>query len=561
MNRALLVWTVWLTAAPVPFTLPRITDSRLDVHLAGPVEAAVADIVEFAYRGALFAAIGACAWLSVRGPQLNFGRRLGVLLSGLVLGVGLAWFRLGLVPSLWLLIAAGLLAAWGWGLGSALGRGRRAVLMWVMGSGFVAAGALAGAVVLATDSAPAVADSRGITDEDRRHLRHLLKTAGTSQSGDYLLELSAEDLNLVADSWVNARHAGLRPEFELTGSRVRTCVTVPCRVPGLGLRFLNLAVDSHPQVDLGRLEPGLTRLAVGGLILPRSLREWASTVGADIVHADPDAGRVLHSIDSLQVSDGVMIVSGHAEESLSVAWGSEDEEPEPASELALRVTAYLEQIGPAYDDFVTDGDARFVAVVQRAFTLAALRSADGGNAVAENQAALAALGIALGDARVRHLAGFEPGRSYPRIKTQVGGRTTILRRNDLCRHFVVSAALTVLAGKSVSAAAGLLKEQLDAADGGSGFSFADLAADKAGVMFAERAIASEDAARAFQLRIAAEWQVDDLMPSIVGLPEGLSDEEVQELGGAGGKQFRAQVEEIDRRLKNCRLLGDERSPK
>jgi hypothetical protein len=330
-------------------------------------------------------------------------------------------------------------------------------------------------------------------------------------------------------------------------------------VPGLGQRFLNLTVDSHPQIERGRVEPRLIRLAVGRLALPRCVRTWVSTVGADIVHAEPDAQRVLHSIDTLQVADGVMIVSGHAEESLSVAWGAEGNKSKPASELALRVTVYLEQFVPAEADLPV-GDARFVAVMRRAFTLAAQRTADGGNAVAENQAALAALGIALGDARVRHLAGFEPGRSYPRVKTQIASQTTLRRRNDLCRHFVVSAALTVLAGKSVSAAAGLLKEQLDAADGGSGFSFADLAADKAGVMFAERAIASEETARALQSRITAEWQVDDLMPPIDGLPEGLSDEEVQELGGAGGKQFRAQVEEIDRRLKNCRLLGEEPSP-
>ena len=49
----------------------------------------------------------------------------------------------------------------------------------------------------------------------------------------------------------------------------------------------------------------------------------------------------------------------------------------------------------------------------------------------------------------------------------------------------MSAALTVAAGPQAAESAGILKEMLDSR-GGSGFSFADLSADFAGIAFARR---------------------------------------------------------------------------
>jgi hypothetical protein len=53
-------------------------------------------------------------------------------------------------------------------------------------------------------------------------------------------------------------------------------------------------------------------------------------------------------------------------------------------------------------------------------------------------------------------------------------------RQDLRLHFIVSLGIKVIADSGISFAAGEFKELLDALSGGSGFSFADLAADRAG---------------------------------------------------------------------------------
>jgi hypothetical protein len=90
-------------------------------------------------------------------------------------------------------------------------------------------------------------------------------------------------------------------------------------------------------------------------------------------------------------------------------------------------------------------------------------------------------------------------------------------RADWPKHFTVSAALTVLSLERASDAVGVLKEELDA-DGGSGFSFGDLLADRAGTAFADLAIRDEEAARALQARLARGFALDDYSPRPTDCP-------------------------------------------
>jgi hypothetical protein len=115
----------------------------------------------------------------------------------------------------------------------------------------------------------------------------------------------------------------------------------------------------------------------------------------------------------------------------------------------------------------------------------------------------------------------------------------------------VSAALTVLSAHTPSDAAGLFKEELDAA-GGSGFSFGDLMADRAGTTFAQLATRNDVEARALQERLAGGFRVDNFFPEAADLPEGIPDAELQSrYGGVGGPLFRAYAAEVERRLWSC----------
>jgi hypothetical protein len=121
-------------------------------------------------------------------------------------------------------------------------------------------------------------------------------------------------------------------------------------------------------------------------------------------------------------------------------------------------------------------------------------------------------------------------------------------------HFVVSAGLEVLANSGVSFTAGEFKELLDSA-GRSGFSFADLAADRAGLRFA--ALATEPAtARHVQQILRQIVDETTYFPSIEGLPEGLSQQEFEEIyKDVDSAMYRSLLDEIDRRIEALFLSG------
>jgi len=94
------------------------------------------------------------------------------------------------------------------------------------------------------------------------------------------------------------------------------------------------------------------------------------------------------------------------------------------------------------------------------------------------------------------------------------------KRHDLSRHFLASAAITSIADSSLAKTIGLQKEIGDS-DGGSGFSFIDLAADYAGIKLAKFATANEMQARQIQYYLAAVKQENEYMPETDKLAEGI----------------------------------------
>jgi hypothetical protein len=133
---------------------------------------------------------------------------------------------------------------------------------------------------------------------------------------------------------------------------------------------------------------------------------------------------------------------------------------------------------------------------------------------------------------------------------------SIRGRRDWTRHFTISAALAIHANQALSDAAGLLKEELDAGEGGSGFSFGDLLADRAGTRFALAATRDEASALAMQSRLARACRLEDLFPPAADLPESLTAAQLQaRYGGVGGEKYRQMLADIEGRLDRCPLLA------
>ena len=84
--------------------------------------------------------------------------------------------------------------------------------------------------------------------------------------------------------------------------------------------------------------------------------------------------------------------------------------------------------------------------------------------------------------------------------------------------------------------------------GGSGFSFNDIAADRAGVRFGESAARSATANK-LQTKVGAGIIESDLMPATADLPEYMSEAEFKRrFGGVDGGEYKKMMNEIEQRV-------------
>lgn len=173
------------------------------------------------------------------------------------------------------------------------------------------------------------------------------------------------------------------------------------------------------------------------------------------------------------------------------------------------------------------------------------------NAAEHNRAAILALAIFIGHHRVANFVGDVQPDADKALKPLT---PPLLRgRNDLARHFLISAALKVLSEQGVTLAIGEFKELMDRAMGGSGYSFVDLTADMAGIEFARVATSPVHAVRVQQL--LSDMHDDDvIMPPVDGLAEGLSkDQFIEQFERVDSDAYLQEVAKIKARLANVPL--------
>jgi hypothetical protein len=193
------------------------------------------------------------------------------------------------------------------------------------------------------------------------------------------------------------------------------------------------------------------------------------------------------------------------------------------------------------------GDALMQFYVRKAATAAQALPDEVGR-----KAFLLALGIALDDTGalvvVPQTAAIVRSVESPVERaTRIGsmGEPTMHGRSDLAKHFAVSACLAAAIGSDGAKLAGVTKEMLDA-QGPSGFSFADMAANEAGITFADGVTSG----RFTMPMIAGSFTVPLVMPEVDDLPDGLSAKQLAaEYGGKADRRFRQQLLNIQRRVR------------
>jgi uncharacterized protein YfiM (DUF2279 family) len=389
--------------------------------------------------------------------------------------------------------------------------------------------------VLALDDQPLVTHAAPLSPEELNRAERVLREHDPrrqSEPGDRTLSLSAQDVNALAGYL--GQHVGMAAmratlgtgEVRLAGSR-----ELPENPVG---RFLNVEATLRPRGT----ELSLGDLRVGRVPVPDTLAAWAWRRTWERLAKEPGFLVARESIREVQVAPDT---------------------------LRIRYEWRPELLGAARDQLVPPADRERLAAFQRRL-LATLASVPAGrslplagalrdlartdeptgdDAPAENRALLVVLAAHALGKDLRLLA--PDAEAAPRR----GARLVLRGRADLAQHFLASAAVAAASGSAVSEALGLSKELADARSG-SGFSFTDLAADRAGTRFGELAVRSPDAARAWRARLAAEATEADFMPVVDGLPEYLSESELRHrYGEVGSPAYQEVLDDVDRRVSAC----------
>lgn len=198
-------------------------------------------------------------------------------------------------------------------------------------------------------------------------------------------------------------------------------------------------------------------------------------------------------------------------------------------------------------------EGNFSAQVRRAFAFGNVPPSP-----ARNGAAIIALAMLVADERAGYLAGVEPKQTRGcRIDSPI---VTLHGRADLPKHWALSAAIAAAQRTQLARAVGEWKELADsvssqssfAAGDPSGFSFVDLAADRAGFQTAMAAMPPQSASAA--AKILSKATADQLLPQVLLKgPDGITEAEFKRrFGGLDANRYKAAVERIDRALAAAR---------
>jgi hypothetical protein len=383
----------------------------------------------------------------------------------------------------------------------------------------------AGGLLLALDERPATPPGAPPTAQDVARAKALLarhdpRRLPPGRRGSLVLGQGEADLALAA---LARYRPGLGAHLDLVATPPRLAASLPLA----GGRWLNFSTELHAA------ETGiaLRKLRLGRLPIPDAWAAWVLAQARKRLLADPDWGPLLHSIEGVALDQSGLRLTYRAPKGLPAHLGAL---LLPGDEVA-RLEHYHGQL------------ARTLQAAPASLPLPRLLAplfaevAAWGGQPEEARAALAVLGLHLAG---RGLAALVPAaKDWPKLPRRT---VTLAGRGDSAQHWAASALLAAAAGSPLAEAVGLWKELADS-QGGSGFSFADLAADLAGTRAGEMLVGPQGPELAS--RLAAGLPETAIVPRLAGLPEHLDQARFRaRYGGPGDPRFETLRQDIARRV-------------
>lgn len=347
------------------------------------------------------------------------------------------------------------------------------------------------------------------------------------------IRLDESELNRLLNYAVELRRvSGIAAELTPGLATLTATLSVPPNPFG---RYLNLTAEVADVPGGVRIQS----LQLGSLPVPGMLADWSARQAHRWLRRDETYAILTQAFSQVTFDENQATLDYRWRPELLTQLERKSADLLIAPEDQHRMLAYAEQLDALLKPHARGSTIPLVRVTTPLFAHAQL---NGGDAAAENRAALTALAAYLSGISLPKLLEGD-GRSIrraPRVLLSLHGR------RDFAEHYVISAALAVNGGSRLASAIGLIKEEEDASKG-SGFSFTDLAANRAGVRLGERA--TGEAAAQVQQRLAAARSDTDLLPDFRDLPEFMPQAEFdRRYGPIGSPRYLKIIDRIDARI-------------
>lgn len=343
------------------------------------------------------------------------------------------------------------------------------------------------------------------------------------------VSLDQEDLDLAINYFIN-QYAGGVARLKIERGQAILESTLPLPGNPLG-RFLNLILvlkqtEKFPQID---------RMRLGKLWIPGVLADSLIKISLPEIEPSTDWQTLHDMIRHVKFERRRMTVTYRWQNNIPAKLSGFFLSPQVQNRLEI----YQRRLAELTRGRMNSLD--LTELLRPLFQQAQARSRHGG-AVAENRAVILVLTFYVNRVALAKIIPQAKGWAHP-----VWRAVKLNGRQDLSKHYLVSAMLAAYAGTPLADAVSLFKE-LEDARGGSGFSFNDIAADRAGTRMGELAIRTEASAKKIQ-RLMATAKDSDIMPVTADLPEFMPESEFKRrFGGTQGEAYRKMMEEIKRRI-------------
>lgn len=357
------------------------------------------------------------------------------------------------------------------------------------------------------------------------------------------LELTRADLNLAANYLLN-RYSKSAVNISLKENKLKFIVTATLPENPFG-KYLNVTFRLGNE-DNAAL-PSLTKFKAGKLLLPSKLA--AFVINKVIEHSSLKDYFILatHPIQAVDIEDNKIVITYHSNRETLVK--ARDLLTHGTDSIAIN--PYQQQLL----DIVAHHDPKWrlsLAELLKPLFATAYQKSALDTAIEENKQVIFT---------INDYVNKEGQQTLPKQildTTSVRQTSTFLyKRIDLAQHFIASAAITASANGQLARMVGEEKELSDAKDG-SGFSFVDLTADKAGTRFGEMATTSPESARKLQKFMSEINDYRDFMPDPTDLPEHMDEAEFKKrYGSIQSPVYKNLVKKIETRVAALKIYQPE----